>query len=125
MPKIEKFEDIKAWQKSRGLVNLIYDITDDNQFSKDWELKNQIRRSAISVMSNVAEGFDRGTDKEFVQFLRIATGSCSEVRSQLYIALDRKYITQGKFDEIYNTATEVVNLINGFIRYLKKNHSQT
>lgn len=120
MAAIEKFEDIKAWQEARRLLNRIYEITDGERFSKDWELKSQIRRSGLSVMSNIAEGFDRSSDREFIQFLRIATGSCSELKSQLYIALDQKYITDKLFSEIYQKATDVTKLINGFIRYLKK-----
>ena len=120
MAAIEKFEDIKAWQEARELLKSIYEITSKGNFSKDWELKNQIRRSAVSVMSNIAEGFDRSSDKEFIQFLRIATGSCSELKSQLYVALDQKYIINELFSKIYQKATDVTKLINGFIRYLKK-----
>ena len=120
MAAIEKFEDIKAWQEARELLKSIYEITSKGNFSKDWELKNQIRRSAVSVMSNIAEGFDRSSDKEFIQFLRIATGSCSELKSQLHAALDQKYIINELFSKIYQKATEVTKLINGFIRYLKK-----
>ena len=120
MAAIEKFEDIKAWQEARELLKSIYEITSKGNFSKDWELKNQIRRSAVSVMSNIAEGFDRSSDKEFIQFLRIATGSCSELKSQLYAALDQKYIINELFSKIYQKATDVTKLINGFIRYLKK-----
>jgi len=120
MAAIKKFEDIKAWQEARELLKSIYEITSKGNFSKDWELKNQIRRSAVSVMSNIAEGFDRSSDKEFIQFLRIATGSCSELKSQLYAALDQKYIINELFSKIYQKATDVTKLINGFIRYLRK-----
>ena len=120
MAAIEKFEDIKAWQEARELLKSIYEITSKGNFSKDWELKNQIRRSGLSVMSNIAEGFDRSSDKEFIQFLRIATGSCSELKSQLYAALDQKYIINELFSKIYQKATDVTKLINGFIRYLRK-----
>ncbi len=120
MAAIEKFEDIKAWQEARELLKSIYEITSKGNFSKDWELKNQIRRSAVSVMSNIAEGFDRSSDKEFIQFLRIATGSCSELKSQLYAALDQKYIINELFSKIYQKATDVTKLINGFIRYFRK-----
>ena len=120
MAAIKNFEDIKAWQEARELLKSIYEITSKGNFSKDWELKNQIRRSAVSVMSNIAEGFDRSSDKEFIQFLRIATGSCSELKSQLYAALDQKYIINELFSKIYQKATEVTKLINGFIRYLRK-----
>jgi len=123
MAGIEKFEDIKAWQEARELLKSIYEITSKGNFSRDWELKNQIRRSTVSVMSNIAEGFDRSSDKELIQFLRIATGSCSELKSQLYVALDQKYITNELFRDIYQKAIEVTKLVNGFIRYLKKRSS--
>ena len=117
--KIERFEDIEAWKEARKLVNLIYDISDEGQFPRDFSLKNQIRSAAVSIMSNISEGFDRSSNKEFIQFLVIARASASEVRSQLYIALDRRYITSGVFDTACNQVLTVTNLINGFIRYLK------
>lgn len=120
MSKINRFEDIEAWQESRNLLNQVYKLTTKDGFSDDWELKNQIKRSVISVMSNIAEGFDRASDKEFIKFLRISTGSCAELKSQLYIALDQDYISQEEFDSAYEQATKVNKLINGFIRYLKK-----
>mgnify|MGYP006282983135 CR=1 FL=1 len=101
-------------------MNQVYKLTTKDGFSDDWELKNQIKRSVISVMSNIAEGFDRASDKEFIKFLRISTGSCAELKSQLYIALDQDYISQEEFDSAYEQATKVNKLINGFIRYLKK-----
>ena len=118
--KIEKFEDIDAWREARKLVNMIYDVSDNGNFSNDYGLRDQIRRASISAMSNISEGFDRETNKEFIQFLIIARASVSEVKSHMYVALDRKYLSIEEFDSIYNQANTVINLINGFIRYLQK-----
>jgi four helix bundle protein len=95
---IEKFEDIDAWKEARKLANLVYDISEKGQFAKDISLKNQIRSASVSIMSNIAEGFDRGSDREFTQFLVIARASTSEVKSQLYVAMDREYIEHGDFN---------------------------
>ncbi len=119
MTKIERFEDIKAWQKARELVKNTYEITSKESFAKDYGLKEQIRRASVSVMSNIAEGFPRQTDKEFIQFLHIAKGSASEVQSQLYVALDLKYISQATLKELYELAEETIRLSSGFVRYLK------
>ncbi|OGW17614.1 MAG: four helix bundle protein [Nitrospinae bacterium RIFCSPLOWO2_12_FULL_45_22] len=118
--KIEKFEDIDAWREARKLVNMIYDVSNNGNFSNDYGLRDQIRRASISAMSNISEGFDRETNKEFIQFLIIARASVSEVKSHMYVALDRKYLSIEEFDSIYNQANTVINLINGFIRYLRK-----
>lgn len=120
MSKIEKFEDIKSWQIARQATNLIFELSSKGQFAKDFTLVNQIRRSSISIMSNIAEGFERGGDKEFINFLSIAKGSCGEARSQLYIALDRNYITQAEFDFAYSQLDETGKLIGGFMNYLRK-----
>lgn len=120
MAKIERFEDIEAWKEARKLVDAIYNVSDEGQFSKDFGLKNQIRSACVSIMSNISEGFDRGSDKEFIQFLVVARASASEVKSELYVALDRNYIDQAKFNKIYNQADNVISLIDAFIRYLKK-----
>ncbi|MFC2108312.1 four helix bundle protein [Candidatus Bipolaricaulota bacterium] len=122
MDKIERFEDINAWRKARSLVKEIYQITGEGKFAKDFSLRDQIRRAAVSVISNIAEGFSRQTDKEFIQFLFIAKGSVSEVQSQLYIAMDLCYVSQEQFDNLYKQADEVGRLTFGFIRYLKKAH---
>ena len=98
--KIERFEDIQAWKKARELVRSIYEITSDGNFSKDYGLKDQLRRASVSIMSNIAEGFSRRSTNEFTQFLFIAKGSAAEAQSQLYIALDQGYIGQDKFDEL-------------------------
>ena len=118
--KIERFEDIEAWKEARNLVNMIYNVSNEGLFSKDFSLRNQTRAASVSVMSNIAEGFDRGTNREFIQFLIVARASTSEVKSQLYVALDQNYIHQNKFDKVYQQATKVISLIDGFIRYLKK-----
>ena len=93
MAKIERFEDIEAWKRSRALTKKVYDCTKQRGFEKDFGLKDQIRRSSVSTMSNIAEGFERGGNQEFIQFLATAKGSSGEVRSQLYVALDQGYIT--------------------------------
>lgn len=120
MAKIERFEDLKSWQKARELANVIYDFSGNGEFAKDFELRNQIRRAAGSGMHNIAEGFDAGTDAEFVRFLKMARRSVSEVQSQLYLALDRNYVTQNQLQAAYKLATEVKRLINGFIGYLDR-----
>lgn len=99
---------------------MIFDLSLEGEFSRDFALVNQIRRSSISIMSNIAEGFERGGDKEFINFLSIAKGSCGEARSQLYIALDRNYITQKEFDSAYEQLNETGKLIGGFMNYLKQ-----
>ena len=119
MSTIKRFEDINAWQKARELCKEINKITCFKDFSKDFELKNQINASSGSVMDNIAEGFERGGNKEFIHFLSIAKGSAGEVRSQLYRALDKNYIDNQKFDEIYNLAELTIQLIAGLMNYLK------
>jgi four helix bundle protein len=117
--KIERFEDIKAWQEARVLTTMIYAaVGSDRDFASDHGLREQIRRAAVSIMSNIAEGFSRRTTKEFVQFLFIAKGSVAEVQSQLYVALDQGYTNQERFKELYSKSDEVARLISGFITYL-------
>lgn len=122
---IQRFEDIEAWKEARRLVNLIYNISEKREFAKDFSLKNQIRSASVSIMSNIAEGFDRSSDREFIQFLVIARASAAEVKSQLHIALDRGYIDHGDFEAISRQANSVISLINGFIRYLRKPRPRT
>lgn len=112
---INKFEDIIAWQKSKELVLLIY-----NDFSniRDFSFKDQIQRAAVSIMNNIAEGFERMGDKEFRKFLYIAKGSSSEVRSMLYLALELKYINKTQFENLHNKSTEVTKILSGFIKKL-------
>lgn len=120
MSKIERFEDLQSWQKARQLANSIYDLTDCQKFSKDFHLRGQIQDAAGSVMHNIAEGFDAGTNLEFIRFLKIARRSASEVQSEIYLALDRKYINQDELTLAYNLAAEAKRLMNGMIAYLRK-----
>lgn len=113
--RIEKFEDIIAWRKSKELVLKIYASFNP---IKDYSFRDQIQRAAVSIMNNIAEGFERMGDKEFRKFLFIAKGSCGEVRSMLYLALDLQYINKRDFDEIYNQSLEVSKIISGFIKKL-------
>ena len=119
--KIERFEDCPIWQKARELVKGIYVTTSETQsFKQDFGLKDQIRRAAVSVMSNIAEGYARRSDKAFSNFLHIAHGSASEVQSQLYIALDLNYLTKEKFDRLYVLCDEINRQTHGLIKYLNK-----
>jgi four helix bundle protein len=113
MSKIERFEDLIAWQKARALTRAIYEVTRQGAFAKDFGLAGQVQRAAVSVMSNVAEGFERGGRGEFHQFLSTAKASCAELRSQLYVALDVGYLDQRKFDELLRQAEEVARIIGG------------
>ncbi|MBP4140995.1 four helix bundle protein [Flavobacterium sp. P4023] len=119
MGKFNSFEEINSWQKSRLFNKRIYEITDNCSFKKDFDLVRQIRRASISISSNIAEGFERNTDKEFVYFLYVAKASAGEVRSHLYLALDLEYISKLEFDELYFSVTEVSKLLSGFIKYLE------
>jgi len=103
MAKFNKFEEIQAWQKAKHLTLLIYKITAEEKFSKDYGLKDQIRRASVSIMANIAEGHGRRTNVEFANFLNLARGSAAEVQSHLYIALGLNYINQKDFDELYQT----------------------
>lgn len=118
MAKFNSFEEITSWQKARELNSEIYTITNINEFSKDSGLKNQIRRASISVSSNIAEGFERETTKEFIRFLYIAKASAGEVRSQLYLAFDLKYIIEEEFKELKLKVEEISKLLSGLIKYL-------
>jgi len=120
MAIITKFEEILAWQKARELNKFVYALTQLLKFKKDFSLVDQIRRSAISIMSNIAEGFARSTDKEFSHFLYIAHGSVAELQSQLYAAFDLSYIDDKQFEAGYKLAQEVSKLIQGFSNYLQK-----
>lgn len=120
MARIQKFENLDAWRKARELSNLVYKVTKFNQFARDYGLCNQIRRASVSVLSNIAEGFERANDKEFIRFLKIAKGSCGEVRAQLYIAFDLGYITIDEFSTMTSKATDVCRMIAGLIKYLQR-----
>jgi four helix bundle protein len=120
MAKIERFEDIQVWQKARKLVNEIYVVTNEGRFVKDFGLKDQVRRAAVSIMLNIAEGFARKTNREFSQFLVIAHGSAAEVQSALYIAHDQNYINRKQFENLYKITDETSKMIMGFSNYLRE-----
>jgi four helix bundle protein len=118
MPKIEKFEDIQVWQKARELNKLIYDVTKNSHFLKDFSLRDQLRRASVSIMANIAEGFGRKSKKEFANFLNMAHGSAAEVQCHLYVALDQNYISQEEFRGAYDMVEVVSKMIQGFMNYL-------
>jgi four helix bundle protein len=120
MATIERFEDIKAWQHARVLCKLIHNYTLKPTFSKDFRLIGQIKGSSGSVMDNIAEGFERNGNREFIQFLSIAKGSSGEVRSQLYRAIDNEYITKEEFDHAFQMVEEISKLISGLMVYLNQ-----
>jgi four helix bundle protein len=119
MATILNFEDIEAWQSARKLRRAVYQLTRVRPFAADFALVDQIRRAAISGGSNIAEGFERGGTREFVQFLSYAKGSVAEIKDQLYCALDENYLTQKQFDETYSLADSSSRLIGGFMSYLR------
>lgn len=110
---VERFEDLVAWQKARELTKVIYHITQKEEFAKDYGLREQIRRAAVSMMSNIAEGFERANPNEFHHFLVMAKASCAEVRSQLYVALDANYLSQNEFTQLRNQSQELSRVIGG------------
>ena len=118
--KINKFEDIEAWQEARKLVKMAYDAINKNDvFIKDFRLVNQIQGATVSAMANIAEGFSRKSNKEFIQYLFISKSSSAEVQSHLYVALDQKYISKEAFEKIYKQAEKVSKMDSGFIKYLR------
>ena len=126
MATFTRFEDMQIWRDGRELVRQIYAVCRTENFSKDWGLKDQIQRAAVSVCSNIAEGYERSGNKEFAKFLWIAKGSAGEVASQLYHALDNKYINQNEFDCLYNSANglcakiyRLIQVISSDIKYKK------
>ena len=124
MATIKRFEDLDCWKDARVLVKLVYDFTKKGNFEKDFELKAQIRRSAISVMGNIAEGFHRKSNKEFMRFLDYSRASLAETLSHLYVALDQNYIDDSDMQNVKKQAEKVWKKINNFITYLK-NHNTT
>jgi four helix bundle protein len=117
---VERFEDLIAWQKARVLTRLIYQVTRQGAFAKDFGLANQIQRAVVSIMSNLAEGFERSGSGEFYHFLSIAKSSCAEVRSQLYVAFDVGYLDQDEFDQLFLQAEEVSRIIGGLRASIEK-----
>jgi len=118
--RIKSFEDIEAWQLARELARKVYRLTKNTRFAKDFGLKGQIQDAAGSSMHNIAEGFDSETNAEFIRFLRYAKRSCTEVQSELYLALDEEYISAVEFKDVYEQARKTRAAIYGFIKYLKK-----
>lgn len=120
MATFKTCEEIEAWKKARELTKRIYAVSGAGSFARDFSLKNQIRSASVSIMSNVAEGYDRSGTGEFVQFLAISKGSAAEVKSQLYVALDQEYIDQPIFNELRVLATETGNMVGGLMKYLRR-----
>ncbi|HEY5270427.1 MAG TPA: four helix bundle protein [Anaerolineales bacterium] len=121
MPGITRFEEIQAWQTGRELTNAVYKLTNQSEFSRDFGLRDQIRRAVVSVMSNVAEGFEIRTDVQFINYLGLARASTGEARAQLYIALDQGYICEEKFKETYALTEKCARQVARFISYLESN----
>jgi four helix bundle protein len=119
MAGFKKFEEIKAWQKARKATKKVYEITIDGKFAKDFGLRDQIRRAAVSVMANIAEGQGRNSDKEFANFLNIAHGSLAETQSHLYIALDLEYLNEKDFEQIYDLLDEVGKMTMSLMKHLR------
>jgi four helix bundle protein len=118
LAKIERFEEIKAWQLAKDLVAALYRASENGRFAADYALRDQIRRATVSVMSNIAEGFERGSDKDFQRFLYMAKGSAGEVRSQLFVAKELGYLTIEEFASLKGQAEDVSKSLSGFITYL-------
>ena len=119
MATFKKFEEIECWKKARELTRQIYKRSGKDGFARDFGLKDQIRRASVSVMSNIAEGYDRSGTAEFIHFLATAKGSAAEVRCQLYVALDQEYIEQSDFNELSELAAETGRMVGGLMKYLR------
>jgi four helix bundle protein len=120
MAKVERFEELIAWQKARELTRMIYEATRQGHFAKDYSLSGQIQRAAVSIMSNIAGGFERGGRGEFHQFLSTAKASCAEVRSQFYVAFDDGYLDKNTFDRLIQRAEEVARIVGGLRASVQK-----
>ena len=117
--KFEKFEDIDSWKEARILTSEIYQLSKDTRLANDFGLRDQIQRASVSIMSNIAEGFDSGSKKSFINFLRYSFRSTAEVQSLLYVILDQKYISENDFNDMFTRSSKIKNLIGGLIRYLQ------
>jgi four helix bundle protein len=124
MAKIERFEDIEAWKAAREIAQQVYNVTRSSDFVTDFGLRDQAQRAAVSIMANIAEGFDSGSSREFVRFLGYALRSATELQSHLYVALDHDYLNKQDFDTLFASITKCKNLISGFMRYLRS-HPKT
>ena len=118
--QVKNFEDLEIWKDARALTKGIYQLTRDSRFSKDFALRDQIRRAAVSIMSNIAEGFERGGNQEFIQFLHVSKASCGEARSQLYVALDQSYVTPKDCDDASKSFRRLSIMISNLIRTPKQ-----
>jgi len=119
MPAIKRFEEIEAWQTARELTKLVYSTTEEGKFSKDFGLKDQIRRACVSIMSNIAEGFESKTQPMFIRYLGIAKASAGEVRAQLYVAKDVNYLSEEQFSRLFQMAEKSSRQLSRFISYLE------
>lgn len=124
MPTIERFEDLDAWKIAREISNEVYRLSKTGPLSRDFGLRDQICRSAVSVMANIAEGFERDGRREFINFLSMAKGSAGELRSHLYIAFDQEYISEEEFHRVYDKSVQNCRLISGLIKYLNQSEVQ-
>ena len=120
MATIRQFEDIEAWQTARELTRAVYACSAAGAFARDFGLRDQMRRAAVSIMANIAEGFERGGSAEFSHFLSVAKGSAGEVEAHLYVALHQRYVTQAEFEQLRELAASAKRLIAGFMKYLKR-----
>ena len=120
MATFKRFEEIESWKKARELTRQVYEVSRNTPFARDFGLRDQIRRASVSIMSNIAEGHDRGGTREFIQFLATAKGSAAEVRCQLYVTADQGYLDQKEFSELSTLATETARMLSGLISYLGK-----
>jgi four helix bundle protein len=118
--QVKSFEDLEIWKDARALTRAVYQLTKDPKFSKDFGLRDQIERATVSIMSNIAEGFERGGNQEFMQFLYVAKASCGEVRSHLYVALDQSYVAQKDCDDTSRSFRRLSIMISNLIEYLKR-----
>ena len=125
MATIEKFEDLDVWKQGMLLCSIIYEITNNNKFTNDFALKDQIRKSAISIPSNISEGFERESKNQFIYFLMIAKGSCGELRTQIKIAKSLNYLTDNEYEKALETSLSISKQLRGFVKYLKEHKANT
>jgi len=125
MATIHRFEEIKAWQTARVLTREVYEVSNGGAFARDFGLRDQMRRAAVSVMSNIAEGFESDSQPQFVKFLGYAKASAGEVRAQLYVALDAGHLAQTQFEQLFDLAEKCSRQLSGFIGYLRSHPSHS
>lgn len=120
MAKVERFEDLEAFKVARELARTVYSLTESGKFARDFVLRDQVRRAAVSILSNIAEGFERRTDREMHRFLRNSRGSCGELRAQLYVALDQNYLTHEQFLAASDLTGRIGRMLTNFMAYLQR-----